>query len=54
MLKRQAEVVPTAVFLVLGFVSAQLQVIFNLRLRQSLAQTQKSPLPAATSFLSLL
>jgi hypothetical protein len=33
-----------AVFLGLGFVSAQLQGFTNLRLRQSLAQTQKSSL----------
>jgi hypothetical protein len=44
----------TAVFLILGFVSAQLQGLLNLRLRQSLAQYQKSSLPAATSFLSML
>jgi hypothetical protein len=31
----------TAVFLVFGFVSAQLQVVSNLRLRRSLAKTQK-------------
>jgi len=48
------QAVPIAVFLGVGFVSAQLQVLFNLRLRQSLAQPQKSSLPAATSFLSLL
>jgi hypothetical protein len=31
----------TAVFLVFGFVSAQLQVVSNLRLRRSLAKNQK-------------
>jgi hypothetical protein len=43
-----------AVFLVFGFVSAPLQGFSNLRLRQSLAQNQKSSLPIATSFLSML
>jgi hypothetical protein len=43
-----------AVLLVFGFVSALLQGFSNLRLRQSLAQYQKSSLPIATSFLSML
>jgi len=38
----------------LGFVSAQLQGWWNLRLRQSLAQGQKSSPPSATSLLSML
>ena len=42
------------VFLTLGIVSAQLQGFSNLRLRQSLAQVQKSSSPNATSFLSML
>jgi hypothetical protein len=40
-----------AVFFGFGFVSAQLQVFLNLRLRQSLAKTQKSPLRTAAQFL---
>jgi hypothetical protein len=44
----------TAVFLGFGFVSAQLQVVSNLRLRRSLAKTQKSLLRTATSFPSML
>jgi len=43
-----------AVFLPFGFVSAQLQGFFNLRLRQSLAQSQKSSLRKATEFLEKL
>jgi hypothetical protein len=42
------------IFLVFGFVSAPLQNFSNLRLRQSLAQHQKSSLPIAPSFLSML
>jgi len=48
------EIHGTAVFLALGFVSAQLQASSNLRPRRSLAQGQKSSLPIATSFLSML
>jgi hypothetical protein len=40
--------------LVFGFVSTPLLGSSNLRRRQSLAQNQKSSLPIATSFLSLL
>jgi hypothetical protein len=40
------EVFPTAVFLILGFVSAQLQGRLNLRLRQSLAQKSKLDWPS--------
>jgi len=39
-----------AVFLSFGFVSAQLQGYSNLRLRQSLAKTQKSSLRTGYSF----
>ena len=42
------------VFLALGFVLVQLQGFSNLRLRQSLAQAQKSSSPSAKSFLSML
>jgi len=45
---------PTAVFLSFGVVSAQLQVVFNLRLSRSLAKIQKSSLLSAASFLSML
>jgi hypothetical protein len=41
-----------AVFLGFGFVSAQLQGLTNLRLRQSLAKTQKSSLRIGHSFSS--
>jgi hypothetical protein len=40
-----------AVFLGFGFVSAQLQGCSNLRLRRSLAKTQKSSLRTAAEFL---
>jgi hypothetical protein len=44
-----------AVFLVFGFVSAQLQGFANLRLRQSLAKNQKSSLRIGNSiFLTAL
>jgi hypothetical protein len=43
-----------AIFLSFGFVSAQLQGFSNLRLRQSLAKTQKSSLRMATVFLQTL
>jgi len=43
-----------AVFLVFGGVLAQLQAVFGLRLRQSLAKNKKSSLRTATSFLSML
>jgi len=38
----------------LGFVSAQLQGYLNLRLRRSLAQTQKSSLRMATELFNTL
>jgi hypothetical protein len=37
-----------------GFVSAQLQATVGMRLRQSLARTQKSSLRTATVFLETL
>jgi len=40
--------------LTFGFVSAQLQGFSNLRLRRSLAQSQKSSLRKATEFLEKL
>jgi hypothetical protein len=43
-----------AVFLVFGFVSAQLRGYSNLLLRRNLAKNQKSSLLIATSFLSML
>ena len=43
-----------AVLLTFGFVSAQLQGCSNLRLRRSLAQSQKSSLRKATEFLEKL
>jgi hypothetical protein len=43
-----------AVFLDFGIVSAQLQAAAGMRLRQSLAKTQKSSLRTATLFLKSL
>ena len=43
-----------AVFLGLSIVSAQAQAAAGMRLRQSLAQTQKSSLKTATLFLETL
>jgi len=43
-----------AVFLIFGFVSAQLQAAAGMRLRQSLAKNQKSSLRTATLFLKAL
>jgi hypothetical protein len=43
-----------AVFLVSGFVLAQLQAAAGMRLRQSLAKNQKSSLRMATLFLKAL
>jgi DNA primase len=43
-----------AVFLIFGSISAQLQVKFDLRLRQNAAKNQKSSRRTATSFLSML
>jgi hypothetical protein len=43
-----------AVFLNFGFVSAQLQGFSNLRLRQSLAKTQKSSLRMTAVFIQKL
>jgi hypothetical protein len=44
----------SAVILVFGFVSAQLQGFSNLHLRGSLAKNQKSSRRIATSFRSML
>ena len=43
-----------AVFLGFGFVSAQAQAAAGMRLRQSLAKTQKSSFKTATLFLETL
>jgi hypothetical protein len=43
-----------AVFLTFGFVSARSQATLGVLPRQSLAQSQKSSLRRATSFLSML